>query len=158
MALQVIQMRQTADVQSSRELRALEASDHPSRCVADTSLDAAALHSAGDGHQRFEQVNQSSDRGPCNRPAVESTTAGGEGSRAQRKLLTWRLEDLLADETAHLDGIGTDARQGALAARRERQPVVVVASLLDKATNLGGVCRTAEVGAHSQNNLSLCHA
>lgn len=67
---------------------------------------------------------------------------GGERVCVQRKLLTWRLEELLMDESA-ADEAGP--RQGA--AFRQRQPIEIVASLIDKPSNLGGICRTGEVSS-----------
>ena len=87
--------------------------------------------------------------GGLNGGAAGVSSSDGATDKAactQRKLPTWRLEYLLADDEVEDESTrGTAARQAALAARRDRQSFVVVASLLDKPTNLGGICRTAEV-------------
>ena len=86
--------------------------------------------------------------------APASSNAGPSSPAPKRK----RDGDEDGTATLVVDGhgreAGTEEREGrntgGLGARRRRQPLIVVASLIDKLPNLGGIARTCEIlGARS---------
>ncbi|XP_048193359.1 LOW QUALITY PROTEIN: probable methyltransferase TARBP1 [Perognathus longimembris pacificus] len=69
---------------------------------------------------------------------VDDTDGWAEGANVQKKIIPWRLGAL--DAELEVEAQDRAARLGKAVGR-----LVVVASLLDKPTNLGGLCRTCEV-------------